>query len=104
MRLSFHDDAMRELRLARNQVFVEGGVDAEVSFLLAMNSALRIISSFPLRAPPAKGHAEVRQFRLDRLPRVRFPWRILYRVTETGSRILAIEHAADRPNTWLYRR
>lgn len=104
MKITFHDDARRELRMARDLVVSERGLDVEVAFLLAVKSAMHVIGNYPLRAPPAPGHVEVRQFRLNRLPRVTFPWRILYRVLETEVRVLAVEHLAARPDTWSYRR
>lgn len=62
-------------------------------FLLAVEDAIELVAAAPRRWPLGEG-------RTRRVFVKRFPYKIVYRVTRTSVKIVAIAHVSQDPKTW----
>lgn len=95
MRIEFHPSARAELRLARRWYYDLSPL-AAANFSNEIASALRRIAETPDRYP--KGDWGTRLFVV-----ARFPFTIVFRVSEPVITIVAVAHQKRRPGYWAGR-
>jgi toxin ParE1/3/4 len=92
--LRIHPEAAREARAARRW-YSERNSDAGARFLGELVHALDAIAEQPMRWPVYLG---ARRFHLQR-----FPYSVIYDVTDDEPEILAVAHDSRRPGYWRQR-
>lgn len=94
--LRFHPKADREITEAREWYKAHSDVAAQ-AFALELDHAISRIREAPFRYPV--GRRGERQLVL-----ARFPYTILYRVTDSDIFVTAVAHQSRRPGYWRHRR
>ena len=91
-RLEFHPLALREAEVATQWYLNRSPVAAD-GFIEEMQGAAQAISAAPLRHA-AYLHG-TRRYLLKK-----YPYLVVFRVTETAIRVLAVAHGRRRPGYW----
>ena len=94
--VEFHPEAIAEARAAY-QWYAERDLSAANAFIAELDHATNQVQSNPERWPVHLHGTRKYLFR-------RFPYGVVYRVTETAIQVLAVAHGRRRPGYWKARR
>jgi plasmid stabilization system protein ParE len=92
LELWFHPDAEAELTDAAD-FYARQGPGLDTRFIAEVEHALGQIVRFPEAAPPVHGH-------LSRKVLPGYPFSLIYALTDTQIRVLAVAHQKRRPFYW----
>ena len=93
--VEFHPEAIAEARAAY-QWYAERDLSAANAFIAELDRAISQVQSAPERWPVHLHGTKRYLFR-------RFPYGVIYRVTETAIQVLAVAHGRRRPGYWRTR-
>ena len=94
--VELHPDAIVEARIAY-EWYAERNPSAANAFIAALDHAVREIHESPERWPVYLHGTRKFLFR-------RFPYSVIYRVTDVAIQVVAVAHGRRRPGYWKTRR
>ena len=92
----FHPDAIAEAKAAY-EWYAERNPSAANAFIAALDRAVSQIVESPERWP-------MHQHRTRKILLRRFPYSVIYRITESAIQVIAVAHGRRRPGYWKTRR
>ena len=95
VRIEFGEAALDEI-LAAERWYAERNGFASRAFESTIDAALIFIAAFPLGSPQYLGNTRRRVLR-------RFPFALIYTLTEDAALIVALAHSRRRPGYWRKR-
>ena len=95
MRYAFHPEALQEYSEAV-KYYVERDVNLAQRFINSVEEAIFKIREYPNRYPTIEG--DIRRCLVKR-----FPYALLYTVSQDSILILAVMHSNRKPGYWKYR-